>query len=69
MNLQISGETVGEVRTVLDMHERKAEMAREADAFIALPGKKVPWPFSSILENKKGTFGESNCYLMMEIDF
>lgn len=37
-NWQISGETVGEVRIVSDMHERKAEMAREADAFIALPG-------------------------------
>ncbi|CAN0881979.1 Cytokinin riboside 5'-monophosphate phosphoribohydrolase LOG8 [Linum grandiflorum] len=35
---QISGETVGEVRTVADMHERKAAMAKEADAFIALPG-------------------------------
>lgn len=38
INWQISGETVGEVRTVLDMHERKAAMAREADAFVALPG-------------------------------
>lgn len=38
MPLEISGETVGEVRTVSDMHERKAAMAREADAFIALPG-------------------------------
>eukprot|EP01018_Ginkgo_biloba_P018100 Gb_31422 [translate_table: standard] len=35
---EISGQTVGEVRTVADMHERKAEMARQADAFIALPG-------------------------------
>jgi predicted Rossmann-fold nucleotide-binding protein len=35
---QISGETVGEVLIVSDMHERKAEMARRADAFIALPG-------------------------------
>ncbi|KAL5783465.1 hypothetical protein ACOSP7_008494 [Xanthoceras sorbifolium] len=38
MPLEISGETVGEVRTVSDMHERKAAMAKEADAFIALPG-------------------------------
>nr|AHZ89695.1 cytokinin riboside 5'-monophosphate phosphoribohydrolase LOG8 protein [Dimocarpus longan] len=38
MPLEISGETVGEVRTVSDMHERKAAMAREAEAFIALPG-------------------------------
>lgn len=36
--LQISGQTVGQVKTVSDMHERKAEMAREAEAFIALPG-------------------------------
>ncbi|KAF2323813.1 hypothetical protein GH714_042398 [Hevea brasiliensis] len=27
-----------EVRAVSDMHQRKAEMARQADAFIALPG-------------------------------
>ncbi|KAF7817372.1 cytokinin riboside 5'-monophosphate phosphoribohydrolase LOG8 [Senna tora] len=38
MPLEISGETVGEVRIVSDMHERKATMASEADAFIALPG-------------------------------
>ena len=35
---QISGHTVGEVLIVSDMHERKAEMARRADAFVALPG-------------------------------
>ncbi|CAN1306541.1 Cytokinin riboside 5'-monophosphate phosphoribohydrolase LOG7 [Linum perenne] len=35
---QITGESVGEVRAVSDMHQRKAEMARQADAFIALPG-------------------------------
>eukprot|EP00262_Sarcandra_glabra_P012541 TRINITY_DN3258_c0_g1_i1.p1 TRINITY_DN3258_c0_g1~~TRINITY_DN3258_c0_g1_i1.p1 ORF type:complete len:215 (-),score=44.47 TRINITY_DN3258_c0_g1_i1:169-813(-) len=38
MPLEISGQTVGEVKTVTDMHERKAEMARQSDAFIALPG-------------------------------
>ncbi|XP_074573777.1 cytokinin riboside 5'-monophosphate phosphoribohydrolase LOG-like [Curcuma longa] len=31
-------QAVGEVITVTDRHERKAEMARRADAFIALPG-------------------------------
>ncbi|XP_010257620.1 PREDICTED: cytokinin riboside 5'-monophosphate phosphoribohydrolase LOG8-like [Nelumbo nucifera] len=36
--LEISGQAVGEVQIVSDMHERKAEMARRADAFIALPG-------------------------------
>ncbi|KEH40220.1 lysine decarboxylase family protein [Medicago truncatula] len=35
---EIIGESVGEVRAVSDMHQRKAEMARQADAFIALPG-------------------------------
>nr|GMD72849.1 cytokinin riboside 5'-monophosphate phosphoribohydrolase LOG8-like [Ipomoea batatas] len=35
---QISGHAVGEVLIVSDMHERKAEMARRADAFVALPG-------------------------------
>uniref|UniRef100_A0A7C9DQD9 Cytokinin riboside 5'-monophosphate phosphoribohydrolase n=1 Tax=Opuntia streptacantha TaxID=393608 RepID=A0A7C9DQD9_OPUST len=35
---QITGETVGEVKTVSSMHQRKAEMARQADAFVALPG-------------------------------
>lgn len=29
---------MGEVRVVSGMHQRKAEMARQADAFIALPG-------------------------------
>ncbi|XP_074276453.1 cytokinin riboside 5'-monophosphate phosphoribohydrolase LOG8 [Silene latifolia] len=38
MPIEISGESVGEVRVVADMHERKADMAREAEAFIALPG-------------------------------
>ncbi|TXG73838.1 hypothetical protein EZV62_002417 [Acer yangbiense] len=36
--MQITGETVGEVKPVADMHQRKAEMARQSDAFIALPG-------------------------------
>ncbi|ESR58869.1 cytokinin riboside 5'-monophosphate phosphoribohydrolase LOG8 [Citrus sinensis] len=36
--IEISGQTVGDVLIVSDMHERKAEMARRADAFIALPG-------------------------------
>ncbi|XP_027094233.1 cytokinin riboside 5'-monophosphate phosphoribohydrolase LOG1-like [Coffea eugenioides] len=38
MPREITGETVGEVRPVTGMHQRKAEMARLADAFIALPG-------------------------------
>ncbi|CAL0326996.1 unnamed protein product [Lupinus luteus] len=35
---EITGESVGEVRAVSGMHQRKAEMARQADAFIAMPG-------------------------------
>ncbi|CAH1424064.1 unnamed protein product [Lactuca virosa] len=38
MPKEIIGETIGEVKPVLNMHQRKAEMARQADAFIALPG-------------------------------
>jgi len=38
MPREITGEPIGEVRPVSDMHQRKAEMARQADAFIALPG-------------------------------
>lgn len=37
-SLQLTGETVGEVKAVADMHQRKAEMAKHSDAFIALPG-------------------------------
>ncbi|KAI3826957.1 hypothetical protein L1987_01017 [Smallanthus sonchifolius] len=35
---EISGETVGDVKMVADMHQRKSIMAENADAFIALPG-------------------------------
>ncbi|XP_040995552.1 cytokinin riboside 5'-monophosphate phosphoribohydrolase LOG1-like isoform X2 [Juglans microcarpa x Juglans regia] len=35
---EISGEAIGEVKIVSGMHQRKAEMAKHADAFIALPG-------------------------------
>jgi len=35
---QITGGSIGEVRAVTGMQQRKAEMARQADAFIALPG-------------------------------
>ncbi|CAN1274739.1 Cytokinin riboside 5'-monophosphate phosphoribohydrolase LOG3 [Linum perenne] len=38
LSLQLTGETVGEVKAVADMHQRKAEMAKRSDAFIALPG-------------------------------
>lgn len=35
---ELTGNTVGELIAVSDMHQRKAEMFRQADAFIALPG-------------------------------
>jgi len=38
MPSEVCGQTVGETIAVDDMHQRKAEMARLADAFIALPG-------------------------------
>ncbi|XP_061338067.1 cytokinin riboside 5'-monophosphate phosphoribohydrolase LOG1-like isoform X1 [Gastrolobium bilobum] len=38
MPREITGETVGEVKAVADMHQRKAVMAKHSDAFIALPG-------------------------------
>ncbi|CAA6666227.1 unnamed protein product [Spirodela intermedia] len=38
MQEKLTGVAVGDVQVVSDMHERKAEMAKQADAFIALPG-------------------------------
>ncbi|GAB4853065.1 Cytokinin riboside 5'-monophosphate phosphoribohydrolase log5 [Ancistrocladus abbreviatus] len=35
---ELTGETVGELRQVANMHQRKVEMARHSDCFIALPG-------------------------------
>nr|BAB08387.1 lysine decarboxylase-like protein [Arabidopsis thaliana] len=37
-NSKLTGETVGEVKEVADMHQRKAVMAKHSDAFITLPG-------------------------------
>lgn len=54
---QITGETIGEVRAVSDMHQRKAEMARQADAFIALPGMQISFMLLNRL--KLGTWNKS----------
>lgn len=35
---EVAGETIGETIVVQTMHERKALMAKESDAFIAMPG-------------------------------
>jgi cytokinin riboside 5'-monophosphate phosphoribohydrolase len=34
---ELIGDTPGELKPVSNMHQRKAEMARRSDAFIALP--------------------------------
>ncbi|KAJ6778329.1 CYTOKININ RIBOSIDE 5'-MONOPHOSPHATE PHOSPHORIBOHYDROLASE LOG4 [Salix koriyanagi] len=49
----LTGETVGEVRAVADMHQRKAEMAKHSDAFIALPGQLQTLQNSHLHENLK----------------
>lgn len=46
VRLQISGTTVGEIRVVQSMHERKAMMFEEADAFVTIPGGKWFWEIS-----------------------
>lgn len=38
MPREVSGAMIGETRIARDMHDRKATMAAESDAFIALPG-------------------------------
>jgi cytokinin riboside 5'-monophosphate phosphoribohydrolase len=38
---EVSGKMLGDTRVVANMHERKATMAAEAEAFIALPGGYV----------------------------
>ena len=38
MPREVSGEMIGETIIARDMHDRKATMAAQADAFIALPG-------------------------------
>jgi len=38
MGKELTGESIGEVRAVANMHQRKAEMASHSDCFIALPG-------------------------------
>lgn len=54
--LQITGETVGEVRPVDNMHQRKAEMARHSDCFIALPGPIHPFNLSHSETQSPHTF-------------
>ncbi|PHT34769.1 Cytokinin riboside 5'-monophosphate phosphoribohydrolase LOG4 [Capsicum baccatum] len=39
MPIELTGETIREVKVVADMHQRKAKIARHSDVFIALPGR------------------------------
>lgn len=55
-HLQISGEPVGEVKTVADMHQRKSEMAKHADAFVALPGYNHKYMIVCVCVMKRACF-------------
>nr|VDD05774.1 unnamed protein product [Brassica oleracea] len=65
MPKELTGETVGEVRAVADMHQRKAEMAKHSDAFIALPGFRrkefgknmISWSSCSVKATVKSGYG------------
>ncbi|XP_047962044.1 cytokinin riboside 5'-monophosphate phosphoribohydrolase LOG1-like isoform X1 [Salvia hispanica] len=49
MPRELTGQTVGKVKAVADMHQRKAEMAKHSDAFIALPGLPLSIPLFEIV--------------------
>ncbi|KAJ8565248.1 hypothetical protein K7X08_007824 [Anisodus acutangulus] len=83
MPREITGETIGEVRAVSGMHQRKAEMARLADAFIALPGgygtleellEVITWAQLGIhrkpvgLLNVEGYYNSLLCFLDKAVD-
>ena len=55
----LAGHTVGESIIVNDMHQRKAEMARRSEAFIALPG------FPRILNNLAPLILQTTCCLII----
>ncbi|GJN21627.1 hypothetical protein PR202_gb09121 [Eleusine coracana subsp. coracana] len=63
MPREISGETVGEVKAVADMHQRKAEMARQSDAFIALPG--IEKTFKTIAMRQVGLLNVDGYYKLL----
>ncbi|XP_075078361.1 cytokinin riboside 5'-monophosphate phosphoribohydrolase LOG8-like isoform X2 [Nicotiana tabacum] len=62
--VEISGHAVGEVLIVSDMHERKAEMARRADAFVALPEllEVITWSQLGIHEKPVGLLNIDGYY-------
>ncbi|XP_058213866.1 cytokinin riboside 5'-monophosphate phosphoribohydrolase LOG3-like isoform X1 [Rhododendron vialii] len=66
MSKELTGETVGEVKAVADMHERKAEMARHSDCFIALPGPISLSPFSTSIHIFGPSFS-THFFLILEV--
>ncbi|KAG5602862.1 hypothetical protein H5410_034232 [Solanum commersonii] len=71
MPKEITGETVGEVKAVTDMHQRKAEMAKHSDAFIALPGgygtleellEVIAWAYLGIHDKPVGLLNVDGYY-------
>ncbi|OIT01906.1 PREDICTED: cytokinin riboside 5'-monophosphate phosphoribohydrolase LOG1-like isoform X2 [Nicotiana attenuata] len=71
MPREITGETVGEVKEVADMHQRKAEMAKHSDAFIALPGgygtleellEVIAWAYLGIHDKPVGLLNVDGYY-------
>ncbi|XP_040869467.1 cell division cycle protein 27 homolog B-like [Glycine max] len=55
---------VGEVKAVADMHQRKAEMAKRSDAFIALI-KRIDEALDVLEELKEAQPHESSVYALM----
>ncbi|KVH99948.1 Cytokinin riboside 5'-monophosphate phosphoribohydrolase LOG [Cynara cardunculus var. scolymus] len=64
MPRELTGETVGEVKAVADMHQRKAEMAKHSDAFIALPEllEVITWAQLGIHEKPVGLLNVDGYY-------
>ncbi|PPD72355.1 hypothetical protein GOBAR_DD30738 [Gossypium barbadense] len=64
--LKLTGETIGEVKAVADMHQRKAEMAKHSDAFIALPGL-VQYKPLFLHQNNKANQGYGTLEELLEV--
>ncbi|GJZ85918.1 nucleic acid-binding, OB-fold protein [Tanacetum coccineum] len=47
--MMLTTETLGEVNAVADMHQRKVEMAKHSDAFIALPDQRHDGQFVQLM--------------------
>ncbi|XP_072988332.1 cytokinin riboside 5'-monophosphate phosphoribohydrolase LOG3-like [Typha latifolia] len=71
MPREITGETGGKIKAVADMHQKKAEMARQSDAFIAYPGgygtleellEVITWAQLGIHDNPVGLLNVDGYY-------